>query len=359
MANTPQVRFFLGANAPTGFYSLYDQLIDLENAQVLYLLKGGPGCGKSTLMRRVAQRLEEAGHTVEYIQCSGDPDSLDAIVDSELGAAIVDATAPHVVEPTCPGALEHYVNLGDCYDSASLRPMRNQLAEAMAGYKDCYRRAYRCLTAASEIRADLRSLLETPELEEKMLRRARGILSRECRRTGKEPGKAVQRFLNAVCCQGTVCNFSTADALCTRIYALCDTYGLAHPLLTALASGAMAAGYDVIVCPDPTQPDRMSHLLIPSLSLGFVSSTPEQPYPGRPYRRLHLDAMADRALLRLRRARLRFSRKIAGALTQEAVEAMAQAKEMHDALERLYNPHVDFGRVEATAEEIASSLLAL
>lgn len=95
MANTPQVRFFLGANAPTGFYSLYDQLIDLENAQVLYLLKGGPGCGKSTLMRRVAQRLEEAGHTVEYIQCSGDPDSLDAVVIPALATAIVDGTAPH------------------------------------------------------------------------------------------------------------------------------------------------------------------------------------------------------------------------------------------------------------------------
>ena len=60
MANTPQVRFFLGANAPTGFYSLYDQLIDLENAQVLYLLKGGPGCGKSTLMRQVAAQAAQA-----------------------------------------------------------------------------------------------------------------------------------------------------------------------------------------------------------------------------------------------------------------------------------------------------------
>lgn len=50
-----QIRYFLGANSPNGFYSLYDQLIDLESAQAVYLLKGGPGCGKSSFMRRVAR----------------------------------------------------------------------------------------------------------------------------------------------------------------------------------------------------------------------------------------------------------------------------------------------------------------
>ena len=42
-----------------------------------------------------AAALEEAGHEVEYIFCSGDPDSLDAIVCEDLGAAVADATAPH------------------------------------------------------------------------------------------------------------------------------------------------------------------------------------------------------------------------------------------------------------------------
>ena len=124
MTEQPQVRFFLGANSPAGFYSLYDQLIDRSRAEDYFLLKGGPGCGKSTLMRRVAARVEESGRAVEYILCSGDPDSLDAIVVPELGAAIVDATAPHVVEPKEPGVLERYVNLGACYDTAALKSIR-------------------------------------------------------------------------------------------------------------------------------------------------------------------------------------------------------------------------------------------
>ena len=92
----PNIRYFLGANSPTGFYSLYDQLIDPAVAEDIFILKGGAGCGKSSLMRRVGKAMEDKGLPVEYIQCSGDPDSLDAIVIPALKTAIVDGTAPHV-----------------------------------------------------------------------------------------------------------------------------------------------------------------------------------------------------------------------------------------------------------------------
>ncbi len=95
MNSNPQIKYFLGANSPQGFYSLYSELIDPAQARAIYILKGGPGCGKSTLMRRVGAALEEAGCTVEYICCSGDPDSLDAVIAPALGVALVDGTAPH------------------------------------------------------------------------------------------------------------------------------------------------------------------------------------------------------------------------------------------------------------------------
>ena len=106
MSTEPQVRYFLGANSPAGFYSLYDQLIDPAEADAVFILKGGPGCGKSTLMKRVAAAAEERGLQVEYIRCSGDPDSLDGVVIPQLNSldaillpekktAIVDGTAPH------------------------------------------------------------------------------------------------------------------------------------------------------------------------------------------------------------------------------------------------------------------------
>lgn len=358
MAAEPQVRFYLGANSPTGFYSLYDQLIDPAKAEDLIILKGGPGCGKSSLMRKVAQAMESRGLEVEYIQCSGDPDSLDAVVIPTLKTALVDGTAPHVVEPKFPGAVERYINLGECYDRAGLQEVRAEIMSCMAGYKGCYTRAYRCLTAAAQIGEDMRAMVLTPAVEAKIAKRAKGILSREAKKAGRAPGKARQRFLGGITWQGIVCNFDTADTLCPRIYELADTYGLGHILLTHLAAGIMAAGYDVTVCPSPMYPDRMEHLLVPALGLGFVTSTPALTYGKRPYRRIRMDAMADQDVLKRCRPRLRFSRKVSAALMEEAVESLAQAKAMHDDLEALYNPHVDFQRVYQMADAIIAELSA-
>lgn len=354
-----KVTFFLGANAPTGFYSLYDELLPLDDAQRVFLLKGGAGCGKSTLMRRVAAALEGEGERVEYILCSGDPDSLDAVVAPDLGAAIVDATAPHVREPQLPGVVDSYIDLGRFYDHAALVPLRRDIAEATDRYRSHYGRAYRCLTAACQLMADDRELLTTPALEARLHKRARGIASRELKKTGRGPGRVSRRFLSSVNCQGHQCLFATADALCTRIYELVDSYGLGHTLLEDLCRSAVEAGYPVIACPSPLFPDRLEHLLIPELSLAFLSSAPGLSYPGPPYRRLRLDAMADGEVVKQYRPRLKLSARVSRSLIDEAVSALARAKAHHDELEKLYNPHVDFAGVEDQARAIIGEMKGL
>lgn len=354
----PNIQYFLGANSPRGFHSLYDQLINLEDASAVYILKGGAGCGKSTLMRQVALAAEDSDVEVEYILCSGDPDSLDAVVLPQLSTALADGTAPHVIEPKYPGVVERYVNLGDCYDTAALSPLRHEIMGCMTGYKQCYQRAYRCLGAAAQIMADMRDTLLTPMLEEKMHKRSAGILSREVRRQkGHTPGRVTQRFLSAITHKGQITLFESAQAQCSRIYELSDSYGLAHTMLTYLLSGITTEGYDVVACPSPMAPERLEHLIVPQLSLAFLSVSPAQIFPGRPYRRIRLDAMVDANLLRRSRPRLRFSGKVVGSLVDEAVSSLAQAKSMHDELEALYNPHVDFDRVHATARSIITEIL--
>lgn len=357
MQDEERIRFFLGSNSPQGFYSLYDQLIDPRQAKAVYVLKGGPGCGKSTLMRRIGLRAEELGEPVEYIQCSGDPESLDAVIFPNRKTAIVDGTAPHVVEPSYPGVVGSYVNLGEYYDREGLQTVRQDIMGCMSGYQDCYKQAYRCLRAAAEIRVDSRFLLDTDLLEQKIAKRTKGILSREVRSEGSGSGQITQRFLNAVTHQGPLFYCTTAEALCKRIYILEDSFGLAHSLLAHLLSRTAACGYDVIVCPSPLFPDRLEHLIIPELSLAFLSAAPSAIYHRRPYRRIHLDAMADPELTRRHKARLRFSRRVADTLIDEAVDSLAQAKSMHDELESLYNPFVDFGGVNRTADDLAKQIL--
>ena len=94
-----KIQYFLGGNTPSGFYSLYHQLSDPERFRALYIIKSGPGSGKSSLMRRVGRHAQAAGLETQEILCSGDPDSLDALILPQLGAAIVDGTAPQGAVP--------------------------------------------------------------------------------------------------------------------------------------------------------------------------------------------------------------------------------------------------------------------
>lgn len=262
-------------------------------------------------------------------------------------------TAPHVVEPQYPGAVERYVNLGSCYDQEALWPLRREIMSCMAGYKGCYQRAYRCLGAAAEIMEDQRATLLTEALSHKLAKRARGILTREVpRRKGEQPGRVKQRFLGAITHRGPLCLYDTAAAQCGRIYALSDHCSLAHELLIHLLAGVTASGYDAVACPDPMAPERLAHLLVPQLGLAFLTDSGALPREAAPYRRVRLDTAADGEVLRRSRPRLRFARKVSAALTEEAVDSLAQAKAMHDDLEAIYNPHVDFDLVDEMARDI-------
>lgn len=264
-------------------------------------------------------------------------------------------TLAHVIEPKYPGVVERYVNLGKYYDSEGLQAVRAAVIEATKEYQKHYKRCYRCLSAAAELEGDNRELLLTREAQAHLLKRARGIIAREIRGEGTG-GTVTQRFLGAVSCAGQTVLWETVDAQCKRVYALEDSFGLSNVMLEPILAAAAARDYAVTVCPDPMAPDRLAHLLIPELELAFVSSTPEQTYPGRPYRRIRLDAMAEETYRKFR-SRVRFSRKVSAALKEDAIAALEQAKARHDALEALYNPYVDFDGVYALADATAAAIL--
>ena len=97
MAQT--TNFFVGANSGGGFQNLFPSLVDLEDTYDLMILKGGPGVGKNTFMREIGRSMEAAGTDVEYLWCSGDPDSLDGVVLPQIHCAVVDGTSPHAAAP--------------------------------------------------------------------------------------------------------------------------------------------------------------------------------------------------------------------------------------------------------------------
>ncbi len=353
-----QLQYFLGANSAQGFFSLYETLLPPRQARRIFLIKGGAGCGKSTLMGAVGQALEQRGRRVEYISCSGDPDSLDGVYDAGAGLLLVDATAPHAMDARYGGITERYVDLSVCYDMDAPEKQRTRLLALSDAYRACYDRAWRWLASEADLYGDGRALLLTGEVELKMARRARGILSRECRRRSREPGQESRRFLSAVTCQGEVVCIGTVRALCPRLYGMEDTFGLSDGFLRQLRDGALEAGHDVICCFSPLEPERLEPLLLPGLGLGFVNQR-AMPDDESFYRRVRFDAMPEGELLRARRRCLRFLRRSAILLRESAVEELRQAKAFHDELEACFNPYVDFGRTGQITADVKREVLSL
>ena len=62
-----QTHFFLGANSAEGFYGLYDQLLDARLYDLI-ILKGTPGCGKSTFLRT----LDRMHEIIPGAHCEGE-----------------------------------------------------------------------------------------------------------------------------------------------------------------------------------------------------------------------------------------------------------------------------------------------
>ncbi|WP_026021443.1 PRK06851 family protein [Paenibacillus senegalensis] len=90
---------FLGAATPLG---AVDFVPNLTDGVKRYFIKGRPGSGKSTMLKKIAAAATERGFNMEIYHCGFDPNSLDMVIVRELGFAIFDSTAPHEYFPEKP-----------------------------------------------------------------------------------------------------------------------------------------------------------------------------------------------------------------------------------------------------------------
>lgn len=315
--------FFLAANSGRGFYSLYDGFPERRGV-FLSIIKGGPGTGKSGFMRRISAAAKQSGLDTEEIICSGDPDSLDALYIPALGRAWMDGTAPHVREPKVFAADAGYEDLGR-FCAHPLGKNDAALArEIDRDYKAVYAQAYRLLAAAAQT-ADCAN--ETP------LSCAGAEKISELIGEAGEPGFIKRRFLRAVSCKGRVRLAGTLRELCPRAVMLSDE-GLGHAARLAGENGLSA-----VVCPQPLRPDKLDAVLLPERSLAFVSRAWERESTES------IEAEYENQYAPL-----------LDELLDAACAQLAKAKGMHDELERVYRPYMDFSALTEYTEGVISSL---
>jgi len=343
--------FFLGANSPCGFYSCYSDLINPETAVEVLIIKGPPGGGKSGFMRRVAEKLGSLGAETEFIHCSSDPESLDGVIFPEINTALVDGTAPHVVEPTYHSAVENYLNLGRYVNTEKIAEIRDEIRRAAKEYRMPYTSAYANLKAAAFAENSAQQLLYSAEAAESALKRAAGIAKREFKPSKGTAGSEKKRFLSGYTPYGRYVHTKTPAAMCDRIYEIEDDSGLAHGMLTYLKEAALDAGCDVIVCPDPLSPEKIEHLIVPNKRIGFFKGK-----FGEPYRRIRLSAYTNPDQRSEVKGNVKLLRKLAEEFIDDACSRFAEAKRLHDVLEKLYNPFIDFDALYMHADKVADRI---
>ena len=315
--------FFLGATTPAGFKGYFEPLRREPGMQML-LIKSGPGCGKSTLMKHLAQAAEQQGQRIEKIHCASDPDSLDGVIFLDQKRAIIDATAPHVVEPDAPGADELVVSLYHTIDAGKLAPHRDEVKALFARNAALRGRAARYIASAGSLMLDSRRA---------------------------EAASEELRLLSAITPKGMVFYRGTVEALADRYVVFRDDYGaVSRLLLELIRAEALARGYHIITCPCAMHPeDQIDHIFIPALRLAFLTDNLWHPIQLPGVQAVRCTRFVDRENLSGFRARLRFNDRAASELIDQAVALMAQAKNCHDELETYYRAAVDFDQVNAVA----------
>lgn len=352
-------RFFLGANTPRGFVSRFDQVPDYENDRACYLLKGGPGSGKSTFMKTFAAELTRRGARPELIYCASDLRSLDGVIAPELGVSMLDATPPHGMEPQYPGACETLIPLGNCWDERALKESKAEIIAAFRSYRALQARAVSYLAAAGDLMGEVLAIANTCISQEKILACAARICAAEFshkKRPG--PGRERQRFLSAVTADGVWLWSSTVRLLCRKIYVIEDDCGAVSKLfMAAVRKLALDAGLGIVSCRCSLFPDsKYEHILIPELSLAFLTSNKRHQPEVTPYRVIHARRFTNKERLAMHKFRIRFTLRAATELVREASVCMKEARDEHDRLEQYYIPNMDFEKVGRMLKKALSNL---
>lgn len=356
------INYYAGGNTARGFYSLYES--SLQDLNKLFILKGGPGTGKSTLMKQIGTDFHEKGYDVEYLHCSSDNHSIDGVKIPALKAGIVDGTAPHVIEPKAPGAIEEYVNLGEAWDSTKLAVQKETILQITNKVSDSFQTAYKLFAEALRVHDEWEKIyienMDFPkanELTKQLIEQLFGD------KTGSNKSVVRHRFLGAATPKGAVDFVQNLTEETPNRYFIKGRPGSGKStLLKKLVSHAENNGFDVEVYHCGFDPNSLDMVIVRELGFSIFDSTaPHEYFPSREgdeiidmYTELITPGTDEKYAAEIEGISNRYKAKM-----QEAISYLAKAKAYHDELEEVYVPAMNFEKLDQITEEIKGELLEL
>lgn len=354
-----------GGNTSVGFYSYYSNIIDLTRATRVFVLKGGPGVGKSTFMRKIGDEMTERGYDIENHHCSSDNGSLDGVVIPALGIALIDGTSPHVVDPRYPGAVDEIINLGEYWDEAKLRGSREQILADSNLLGQLFLAAYSQLAEAKIARDDAEGCVTdcmdflsvnkiTLELIGEIIEGLQG-----CRKVPL----ARHLFCSAITPDGVKHFIESLLCGIEKLYLIKGLPGSGRScLVETIAREAQLRGLDTEVYHCAFEPQRVDLVIIPEAKSAVLKDAGEVGFKPETVKGLTINAVdlngcLNQTKLEGSKDRLFSAGQRFASAFNRAIGYISEAKRVHDHMESLYVPAMDFEAIEKKRDNILQRIL--
>ncbi len=335
--------YFAAANGYSGFRSYFHEVFKSEEFSKIYVIKGGPGTGKSSFMKRLLR--EKTEYVEEAIYCSSDISSLDGVILSAEGGriALIDGTAPHTRDAEIPGAIDEILNFGDFWDSRWLVAKREEIISLTREKSKAYKTAYRYLSLAGEMK-QLNSH-HKPKLDGNKIAELIG----EVKRSG-EYKKSI-RLVSAFGKSGLVRLATPTD----RAKRVIEIRGEEKAMLLCNRIADYLADNSVshTSCPYALDGTLTESVYIPSTDTALVCYRAEGVNPSKVIEAADFFPAPDRADTERERVAYEYSDE----MMSEAKRWFSVASELHFELEAIYSATMNYGLVNSLYDKIHSEIL--
>jgi len=319
-----------------------------------YILKGGPGTGKSQMMKNIAERFA-ADENVTCFYCSSDPDSLDAVMMHTSKVIVVDGTPPHASEPQFPGVCQEIVDLGRCWDKAVLKESREQIIRANELNKSMMAAAANYSKALGLMCDDTYTCAESFIEKQRIEEAAQGLCDSlfKNRETRNRRGEQAIRQLSVMTKDGYATLPDAAES-CSKLYILEDKLFAASSMLIGFAAKrAMDYGYNIKLsqCLLSGLPIN-EHLLIDEINIALMASNPLTKIANEKAEHIDCSAYYDSDQMRSYERHFATNQSLIDTIAGASRDMLEDAKRMHDEMERYYISAMDFNALNHVCETI-------
>ena len=364
-------QFFLASNTPQGFFSLFNHLYYPEHDWFCYIIKGGPGTGKSTLMKKIVEVSQKNKIKTELIYCSSDPNSLDAVIFPEIKKCIVDGTAPHTLDPVYPGISDKIINLGDFWNEKKLKKQKHKLLNLFADNKKFHNNSRALLKFIGKIQNIKNSIVKN-YIRSNVIEEYSEKFFKQFYDEFKSPNANCAfghfeklRFLDAFTPDGHKFFSETINALCAKgVYIIEDKYDLAaNEFLQKIKLKMIANNFDIISCPHPIAPkDRLRAVLIPSIEVAFIAINPLTEKSlfkiKKTYKKINAERFFDLTALKEHKNSVKFYEKIILELEKDVEINLKKALKNHDEIEKIYSSSMNYSQVDKVSNKLIRDIIS-